>query len=104
MPNDKFVQISTNGTQLAVNSSSESVTISKSNSDQVKWTSSVPNVTVTVSFTTSPFSKSSFGVDTTGTTPSGPVKTSAPAGGARYKYSLSAPGYTSLDPTVIVDN
>jgi hypothetical protein len=102
MPNDKFVQISANGTQLAVNNSS--VTISKSNADQVKWTSSVPNVTVTVSFTTSPFSSSSFSVDTTGTTPSGPVTKGANAGGTSYKYSLSAPGYTSLDPTVIVDN
>jgi hypothetical protein len=102
MPNDKFVQISANGTQLAVNNSS--VSISKSNSDQVKWRSSVPSVTVTVSFATSPFSSSSFGVDTTGTTPSGPVKSSANAGGTSYKYSLSAPGYTTLDPNVIVDN
>lgn len=102
MPNDKFVQISANGTQLAVNNSS--VTISKSNADQVKWTSTVPNVTVTVSFATSPFSNSSFSVDTTGTTPSGHVTSGARAGGTDYKYSLSAPGFTDLDPNVIVDN
>jgi len=102
MPNDKFVQISASGTQLAVNN--PSVRISKGNSDQVKWTSTVPSVTVTVSFATSPFSNSSFSVDTTGTTPSGPVKNSANGGGTSYKYSLSAPGYTTLDPNVIVDN
>ncbi|MGI9101758.1 MAG: hypothetical protein ACR2IF_04865 [Terriglobales bacterium] len=105
MPNDKSVQISANGNQLAVNNSS--VSISKSNADQVKWTSSVPNVTVTVSFDKgqgSPFNNSSFSVDTTGTTPSGPVKSGANAGGASYGYSLSAPGFTKLDPTVIVDN
>jgi len=101
MPNDKFVQISANGAQLAVNNSS--VTISKNNGDQVKWTSTVPTVTVTVDFgTNSPFAKSSFSVDTTGTTPSGPVKNNANTGS--YKYSCSAPGYTTLDPNVIVDN
>jgi hypothetical protein len=102
MPNDKFVRISANGTQLAVNNSP--VSISKSKSEQVKWTSTVTGVTVTVSFTTSPFSSSSFSVDTTGNTPSGPVQSGARAGGTDYKYSVSAPGFATLDPNVVVDN
>ncbi|MBV9087967.1 MAG: hypothetical protein JOY79_10815 [Acidobacteriaceae bacterium] len=99
---DQFVEISASGKQLEVNR--PEVKISKHNGDQVKWKSTVLNVTVTVNFTNSPFKESTFSVDTTGATPSGPVKDSANAGGTRYKYSLTAPGYNPLDPNVIVDN
>jgi hypothetical protein len=101
MPNDKSVVINGSGNQLSV--SDPAPHISKRNGEQVKWTSSL-NVTATVTFANSPFNSSSFSVNPNGTTPSRPVKNSAPANGTDYKYSVSAPGYTTLDPNVIVDN
>jgi hypothetical protein len=99
---NQTVRISGSGTQLSI--SQDNAHISKSAGDQVHWTSSIAGKTCTVSFSNSPFADSSYSVDSTGTTPSGPVKGSAQAGGTPYKYSVSCPGFNTLDPNVIVDN
>ncbi len=95
MPNDKFVQINGSGDQISV--SNPNVHISKNNADQVKWTNNL-GVTATVAFEDSPFNTSSYSVGPHGTTPSGPATKVG-----TYKYSVSAPGHQTLDPTVIVD-
>jgi hypothetical protein len=94
------VSISGTGTQLSVVPSD--APISKSAAEEILWTSNIQGKTCTITFTNSPFNSSTFPVDTTGTTGSGPVRSNAPTGD--YKYSVSCPGFSNLDPNVIVKN
>jgi len=94
------VSITGTGTQLSVVPSDAPV--SKSAAEQVLWTSSIQGKSCTITFTNSPFNRSTFYVDATGTTESGPVTSNATTGD--YKYSVSCPGFSNLDPNVIVKN
>ncbi len=98
---DKSVTISDAGNgNLMV--SNPDVPVSKSGNDQVLWTSQISGKTCTITFTESPFPQSTYSVTPPATTPSRPVNRNA--ANKSYKYSVSCPGYNTLDPNVIVNN
>lgn len=78
----------------------DTVHVSKGKNDQVVWTNHASS-TATITFSTSPFHKSSFTIHAGASVGSGPAAVSA--GTKHYKYSITI-GSKTLDPVVVVDN